>query len=79
MKKLTFNPVISFDGVAIIVASVTCAIWFGSLSATVSGHTDAIKHLSQIQETQAETLKLMSQQIGILQGALNGKLGVFKP
>ncbi len=31
-----FNPTISFDGVAVIVALITCCFWFGRLSEKVN-------------------------------------------
>lgn len=69
--KVTFNPTISFDGVAIIVACVTASVWFGSLSATIKQHAESIRHIEQIQEAQSESHKIMSQNIAVLTTLVN--------
>lgn len=43
-KPRYFNPTISFDGVAVIIALLTCCIWFGKLSEKVSRLDEASKH-----------------------------------
>lgn len=71
MRPITFNPTISFDGVAIIVVCVSCTLWFGALSTTIREHTENIKHLTQIQETQAQSLRVMSENIAVLTTLVN--------
>lgn len=66
-KKVTFNPTISFDGVAIIVSCIGCAIWCGGLSEKVSYHTDQLKRHEVIIQTISDAQKLQTQNIAILQ------------
>jgi len=78
MPKLSFEPKISFDGVSIIIAAITFAVWMGALGNTVKDHGEALRHITQIQETQGEALKVMSQNIAVLTTLVhertNGKL-----
>jgi len=71
MRSLTFNPTISFDGVAIIVACVSCAIWFGGLSQTLKNHTEQLQHHDQILQTLSDSQKLQSQNIAVLTTLVN--------
>jgi hypothetical protein len=70
-RTFTFNPTISFDGIAVIVACVTCAMWFGTLSQTVRNHTEQLQHHGQILETLSESQRLQAQNIAILTTLVN--------
>lgn len=71
MKRMIFNPTISFDGVAIIASCVACSIWFGALRETVKQHGEQIAHLQNIAETLAQGQNLQSQNIAALTTLIN--------
>lgn len=66
-----FNPTLSWDGVAIIVACVTSLIWFGTLKETVKQHGEIIKHHEEMIQSLSEGQKLISQNIAVLQTLVN--------
>jgi hypothetical protein len=70
-RTLTFNPTISFDGIAIIVSCITCALWFGGLSQTVKQHAEALQHHEQILQTLSDAQRLQSANIAVLQALVN--------
>lgn len=69
--KLTFNPTLSFDGVAIITACIGCAVWFGSLSETVKEHTETLRQHEVTMKTLADTENVMAQNIAVLQAMVS--------
>lgn len=66
-----FNPTLSWDGVAIITACVVCCVWFGSLKETVRQQGEELHHHADLLQTQGEALKLISQNIAVLQTMVN--------
>ena len=77
--KATFNPTISFDGIAIIVACVTCAVWFGTLSKTIEIHTETIRHHEQIMDSLSKAQDLTAQNIAVLTALVNERIRNTKP
>jgi len=58
-RKIRFNPTISFDGVAIIIACIAAAIAWGTLKQTVHQHDTLLQqHSSEIGELKERTDKL---------------------
>lgn len=71
MRTMSFNPTISFDGVAIIVACVACCVWFGSLSQTVKEHSETLRHHEQLMEQLAQGQKIQAENIAVLTTLVN--------
>lgn len=78
-KVLAFNPTISFDGVAIILSCVMCAIWFGGLSQTVKNHTEQLSRHDNILQTLSDGQRLQSQNIAILTTMINERTNGKSP
>lgn len=71
MKKMAFNPTISFDGVAIIGACICCALWFGALGQRVSAVEETVRNHTGILQTLASGQQLQSQNIAVLQSMID--------
>lgn len=71
MKNITFNPTISFDGIAILTACVGCSIWFGTLKETVRQQGEAIKHHDQVLQVLSENEKAITANISALTMLVN--------
>jgi len=69
--KVTFIPTISFDGIAMIVGIITCSIWMGALSQTVRDHSEEIRTLRTILESQAKSQELTDKSLAILSTLVN--------
>ena len=68
---MKFNPTISFDGVAVIVACITCSVWFGGLSATVHQHSEQLKRHDEIMQSLSDNQKATSANIAVLTTLVN--------
>lgn len=69
--KLAFNPTISFDGVAIITATICASLWFGELSARVKQNTDAITRDNELITTLAENQRIQGENLAVLTTLVN--------
>lgn len=66
-----FNPTLSWDGVAMIIACCTSLIWFGTLKETVRQHGETLRHHEELIGSLAEGQKLIGQNIAVLQTIIN--------
>lgn len=73
-KRFFFNPTISFDGVAIILACIGCSIWFGTLKETVRQQGETIRNHEKILQTLSESQRLQSEQTAIITTIINERL-----
>jgi hypothetical protein len=71
MKKLTFNPTISFDGVAIILACIGASLWFGAMRETIQAHGQQLRDHARVLQSLADGQQLQSQNIAVLQALIN--------
>jgi hypothetical protein len=69
--RVTFNPSISIDGVAVILACITCSVWFGGLKETVRQHADTLKTHEILMQTLAKSQELTAQNIAVLTTLIN--------
>ena len=70
-SRIRFNPTISFDGVAIILACIYCALWFGSLSQTIKDHTETLRRHDAMLQTLAEGQKIQAENLSVLSTIVN--------
>lgn len=71
MKKFSFSPNLSFDGVAIIIGCITCCVWFGSINETIKNHTDTLRRYGDVLQALTEGQKLQAANIAVLQTMIN--------
>jgi hypothetical protein len=70
-KKHRFNPTLSFDGVAIIVACVACSVWFGRLDQRVEFVEKTLGQHAQIIENQSKAISTLSEIIAVIRDEMN--------
>ncbi len=61
MKRFTFNPTISFDGVAIIIAVIAASIAWGRLSARVENMESRFQEVKLTSDEHARQLNTLSE------------------
>jgi len=66
-KTKGFNPTLSFDGVAIIIACILSSLWFGRLENRISVAEKTLDHQAQIIANLSDSQANLSKVVAVLQ------------
>lgn len=66
-QRKGFNPTLSFDGVAIILAAIGFILWMGAFSNRLSVAEKTLDHQAQIVQSLSDSQASLSKIVAVLQ------------